>query len=194
MNKVIFILSYLFLLPLIVFSQQARKTKPTGKEIADVVKKYKLKEKSTFELQGKKIHFTPAVILDSNDQSLKDGFFLGVLENEIAGDETGLPPGRYNLYYTVTCDNCKPGTEKRHVYAESKGQIVAEALRVEWVKNENKDGKAVEFIPKGWGFFYFYDYYGSSYYGTSTTTGGGSTTGTTTIYGCPPNCTLRYYW
>jgi hypothetical protein len=186
MKKILIAFLVIIAAPSFVTGQSERKT-PTGQEIAAVVKRYKMKEKSTFELNGKKIHFTAAVIADSMDASLKNGFFMGVLENEIAGDETGLPPGRYNLYYTPVCGGCKDGTQQSHVYAEANGKIVAEALRVSWL-NERKGTKSVEFIPKGWGFYYYMPYSSySSIISSTTTTGSGS------IIGCS-YCTLVYYF
>jgi hypothetical protein len=41
---------------------------------------------------------TPAILDGVTADDLKAGQVIGVMENGAAGDETGLPPGRYNLF------------------------------------------------------------------------------------------------
>jgi len=123
-----------------------RAAAPPGAEIAARAKAARLDRANatTGEFQGKRIVFTPAV-LDA-DADLAAGAVIGVLENDVAGDETGLPAGRYNLYAAQLGDGW-------HVYAESDGQIVKEALRV---KVERRPGPPADKRPRfravGWGF------------------------------------------
>jgi len=122
----------------------ARKEKPTGKEIADKAKAAKLDPANAIigEKEGKKIKLTPADLSHvKTEAELEDGQMIGVLETEVAGDETPLLPGKYNLFLT------KVGNDW-HVYAESEGKIVAEAVRVKM--EEAKEKKKPEFVPEGW--------------------------------------------
>ena len=72
----------------------------------------------TASINGKKFNITPAdfSVLKSRDQ-LKDGVFLGVLENEAgAEDDVTLPTGTFNLYVVD-----RGGTLM--AYAEQNGKI-----------------------------------------------------------------------
>jgi len=145
-----------------LFAQGNQKA-PTGKEIASHVKNYRLlnQSKKTEVINGKKISLTPAEIIDSTQS--KDGVFLGVLENEIAGVETGLPPGRYNLFVAYV-------DKKPHIYAESNGIIVKEALRVSVERLKDKPNPKDEIIikSKGLGTSAYFQYgWGISVYSTS---------------------------
>ena len=71
----------------------------------------------------------------------EDGVFLGVLENGAAGDETGLPPGRYNLYAAQVGGVWKG-------YAESNGQIVRQAIRAS--TTPGTPGAKPQFNERGW--------------------------------------------
>src|SRR5687767_1353421 len=75
-----------------------RSSAPTGVEIAAAARAGTLDGANaiTATLLGKPFKFTPA---RAQQKALPDaGVFLGVLENGAAGDETGLPPGKYNLF------------------------------------------------------------------------------------------------
>jgi hypothetical protein len=135
----------------------ARRPAPTGQEISAAARRYRLLSElaSTDSLQGRQIRYTPAEALDS--LALESGVLLGVLENELAGDETGLPPGRYNIFLALV-------DGKPRVYAESGGRIVVEALRVSVTPQPNAAAgrHRPRFIARGWG---YYSILRSSYYG-----------------------------
>ena len=122
-----------------------RADKPTGAEIALKARSARLDRANAGkgEFQGKPITFTPALLAPRAD--LAGGQVIGVLENEVTGDETGLPPGKYNVFAARLEDGW-------HVYAEANGEVVREALRVELVR---RPGQAAEKKPriraKGWG-------------------------------------------
>jgi len=168
------LLVFSILLPSLLFAQGNQKA-PTGKEIASHVKNYRLlnQSKKTEVINGKKISLTPAEIIDSTQS--KDGVFLGVLENEIAGVETGLPPGRYNLFVAYV-------DKKPHIYAESNGIIVKEALRVsvERLKDRPNPKDQIVIKSKGLGTSAYFQYGGwstsvysySVYHSYYTVTGG----------------------
>lgn len=106
-----------------------------------------LKGRSSRESKdGKSIVFTPA---DTRrvvqEEDYEKGQVIGVLENQLEGDETGLPPGRHNLFL------CKV-KEEWCVFAESGGKIVGQALRVEVTKHRIGEhrGRAATFNPNGW--------------------------------------------
>ena len=128
-----------------------RKEKPTGKEIAEKAKKIKLdKEKFVHgKKNGKSVKFTGAELPTLNsEEELEEGQVIGVLENELEGDETGLPPGKYNLFLANVEGNWK-------VYAESGGEIKKEAARVkveyhQWGKQKKEMPR---FEPEGWCLF-----------------------------------------
>lgn len=142
-----FVLTVLsILIPVLLFSQNSKA--PTGKEISEQAKKFRLLEnkQKTDTINGKKVRFIPAILKDSTDQTVRSGVLLGVLENEIKGDETGLAPGHYNIYLAQV-------NKRWHVYAESNGVIRKEAVRVSIRKldQSEKHETKVEFIKKGWG-------------------------------------------
>ena len=128
-----------------------RKEKPTGKEIAEKAQKIKLdKEKFVHgKKDGKGIKFTGTELPPLNStEELEEGQVIGVLENEVEGDETGLPPGKYNLFLANVGGNWK-------VYAESGGEIKKEAARVkveyhQWGKHKKEKPR---FEPEGWCLF-----------------------------------------
>jgi hypothetical protein len=91
--------------------------------------------------------FTPADLsqLKSLDD-LKAGQVVGQLENDAAGDETGLPPGKYNLYVARVDGRWR-------AYAESGGQIVKEAARADVQSSgQAPTGKKPQFRAQGWCF------------------------------------------
>ena len=74
---------------------------------------------------------------------LEGGQIIGMLETEAPGDETGLPPGKYNVFAA------KVGNDW-HVYAESGGKIVVEAVHVRVEKSNDRTPKKPEFHAEGW--------------------------------------------
>ncbi|HEU4721891.1 MAG TPA: Ig-like domain-containing protein [Gemmatimonadaceae bacterium] len=122
-----------------------RAEKPTGAEIALKARTMRLDRANAGlgEFQGKRISFTPAVLDPRAD--LAAGQVIGLLENDVEGDETGLPPGRYNVFAVQLPDGW-------HVYAESGGQIVREALRVTVTARKGTVAeKKPRIRPVGWG-------------------------------------------
>ena len=125
---------------------QVRASKPTGAEIAAAARSTQLDAANigTAIVGGKSMRFTPARQA-SGTVALADpgtGAFLGVLENELAGDETSLPAGKFNLFVANVGGQW-------HAYAEARGQLVAEAARVTVTPGK---GPAVRprFEAKGW--------------------------------------------
>jgi hypothetical protein len=126
----------------------ARKDKPTGKEIADKAKVAEIDQANatTGEIGAKKVKLTPAVPRPfKNEADLEDGQVIGLLETEASGDESPLAPGRYNLFLAKV-DNTW------HVYAESDGRIVGEAMQVNVEKTDKPSDTKPEFRAKGWCF------------------------------------------
>jgi hypothetical protein len=64
-------------------------------------------------VRGKKLMFAPAVLDEiARMQDLEQGKFMGRLENEMAGDQSGLPRSKYNTYIAKVCTDW-------HTFAES---------------------------------------------------------------------------
>ena len=124
----------------------SRTTRPTGAEIAAAARAARLDtgNVATATMFGKPFKFTPAHVRTKTDPPNESkGLFLGVLENGAVGDETGLPPGKYNLYFANV--NGKPTG-----YAEANGQITKEAIRTTSTPAaEGAKGKP-QFNEKGW--------------------------------------------
>jgi len=74
------------------------------------------------EQDGKKITFSPARVVEDRDEAAQ-GHILGVLDTEIEGGETGLPPGRYTIF-------AKNVGGEWEAFAEANGSIAKQALRV----------------------------------------------------------------
>jgi hypothetical protein len=128
---------------------QGRSAAPKGQEIAAQAKAAKLDRANvglgTF--QGQRMALTPADLshLKSVDD-LKAGQVVGLLENGAAGDETGLPPGKYDLYLAEVGGQW-------HAYAEAGGQIVKEAVRADVLQGGGSQaGLKPQFREKGWCF------------------------------------------
>jgi hypothetical protein len=122
-----------------------RAAKPTGAEIASKARSARLDRANAGQgqFQGKSITFTPAALPPRVD--LAAGQVIGTLENDVAGDETGLPPGKYDVFAARLADGW-------HVYAESGGQIVKEALNVQIVRRPGQPAdKRPRIRSKGWG-------------------------------------------
>src|SRR2546425_6426298 len=78
-----------------------RKVNPSGSEIAKKAPSAVLdsENSTTGEKNGKKVKLTPAKLDQlKNEADLEAGQVIGLLETEAAGDETGLPPGKYNIF------------------------------------------------------------------------------------------------
>jgi hypothetical protein len=119
-----------------------------GKEIREKAKKMKLDKTKVVhgKKNGKRVKFTGAKL--EHVKSMKDlerGQVVGLLENELAGDETNLPTGKHNVYLKKVNGEWK-------AYAESDGKIVAEAARVTVEKRDKKDTGNLnpQFKPDGW--------------------------------------------
>jgi hypothetical protein len=128
-----------------------RKDKPKGKEIVEKRKKVKLDMDRAIEgmKKGKKIKFTPAILPQLNSvEELEDGQVIGVLENEIEGDETGLPIGKHNIFI-AKIDGEWQG------FAESDGEIVAEIKKIKIEKHHwgEKKKEKPKFKEEGWCLF-----------------------------------------
>jgi len=105
------------------------------------------------EMKGKKSHFTPAH-LDHlrKKEELEEGQVVGVLDTELAGDETDLPPGKYNLFLRKSED------DEWEAVAEAEGRIVSKAARVTVRFEKERPGAAKgpdelplpEFREHGW--------------------------------------------
>jgi hypothetical protein len=97
---------------------------PAGTYIADRLKGADLDEKKgvTQEHEGKKITFIPARVTDDLDEAAQ-GHVVGVLETEVEGGETGLPPGRYTIF-------AKSVGGEWEAFAEVDGSVAKQALSV----------------------------------------------------------------
>ena len=87
----------------------------------------------TREHEGKKITFIPARVTPDRDEAAH-GHILGVLETEVAGGETGLPPGRYTIF-------AKSVGGEWEAFADADRSIAKQALTV--------SAKDVE-VPADW--------------------------------------------
>src|SRR5688572_22637519 len=117
-----------------------RSAAPTGAEIAAAARAGTLDGANaiTATVLGKRFKFTPARV---QQRAVPEaGVFLGVLENGAAGDETGLPPGKYNLFAAQVGGQWKG-------YAESNGTIAREAIRV---RTDATPGAKPQFREQGW--------------------------------------------
>jgi len=125
-----------------------RKDKPRGKEIEEKAKKTKLNPSIVAHgnKHGKSLKFSGADLSYlEKAEDLEEGEVIGVLENELAGDETGLPPGKYNLFLTNISGDW-------HLYAESNAEIIAEATKIKVNKFAAGESKRKEagFSTEGW--------------------------------------------
>jgi hypothetical protein len=76
----------------------------------------------TQEYEGKRIRFTPARVTESLEEAAQ-GHVLGILETEVEGGETGLPPGRYTIF-------AKSVGGEWEAFAEMDGTVVQQAMEV----------------------------------------------------------------
>jgi len=128
-----------------------RKEKPKGSEIAEKRKKVKLDTERAIEgvKKGKKIKFTPTILPKMNSvEELEDGQVIGVLENEIEGDETDLPIGKHNIFIAKIDGEWKG-------FAEFNGEVVAEIEKVSIKKHHwgEKKREKPQFKEEGWCLF-----------------------------------------
>ena len=125
---------------------KSRTTPPSGAEIAAAARAARLDTGNvgTATMFGKPFKFTPAQLPTKADKPDDGkGQFVGVLENGAIGDETGLPPGKYNLYVATVNGQLKG-------YAEANGQIVKEAIRVTSTPAATGAKERPKFNEKGW--------------------------------------------
>ena len=120
-----------------------RTVPPSGGEIAAAARSGILDpvNSATATVLGKPFKFTPVRMPQSGAKPTTGIGFAGVLENGAEGDETGLPPGRYNLFVTNVEGQWKG-------YAEAGGRIVREAIRVS--EGNPPRGAKPQFVEKGW--------------------------------------------
>jgi hypothetical protein len=125
-----------------------RTEEPKGREIAEMAKKMVRDEgKDVQGLAGDKVVRFLGAKTDhlKKEEDLEAGAVIGILENEATGDESGLPPGRYNI-----CAAKVKG--KWEVYAESGGEVKGKAARVTATRHkpEDKASPKSAFHKKGW--------------------------------------------
>ncbi len=116
---------------------------PTGAEIAQKARaaRFDVQRAGTGIVQGKPMKLTPAILTSGITlQDIKAGQVIGMLENGAAGDETGLPPGRYHLFLVSIGDQWQ-------AYAEANGRVVATAIRTSMI---NGVAPTPQFVPNGW--------------------------------------------
>ena len=124
----------------------ARQDVPTGKEISEKAKAFKLDSTNSFSGQknGKTVKFTAADLKNLKDmQELESGQVIGLLENDAPGDETGLPPGKYHIYVAKVGNNWR-------AFAEADGKIVAEAKRAGVEQKKGSTPAKGHFEANGW--------------------------------------------
>jgi hypothetical protein len=113
---------------------------------------------TTVKHEGKQIKMTPADLTGHSFEELRlKGLPIGRLETEIAGDETGLPPGKYNLFAVEVNGQWR-------AYAEAGGRVVKAAKAVDLELREATEEAASRpklpkphFEPKGWCFYLCFD-------------------------------------
>ena len=121
---------------------------PNGNEIRAKAAAVSLDKARAFsgKIPGGAVSFTPARLdnIKSPDE-FEQGFVIGLMESTAVGDETKLPPGKYNIYVSK-----EGGTWK--AYAENNGKVVAEAIRVTVEEHSLWDRASPEgrVNPDGW--------------------------------------------
>ena len=124
-----------------------RKDKPKAKEIIEKSKKMILMKDKAYEteLKGKKMKFTPAEVDKKKTiEELEEGVVIGVLENELPGDETNLPAGKHNIFATKIND-------KWYTFAESNGQVYEAAKTKSTILSADEiPDKKMKFSEDGW--------------------------------------------
>jgi hypothetical protein len=130
-----------------------RQTPPTASEIAAAARAATLDPANAVatRIGGKHMKFTPVRCQfplcggsspTEKAESASDSAFVGVLENEFAGDETSLPPGKYNIFFANVRGQWK-------AYAEAGGRIIREAVRAT-AEHKGGAGERPRFSEKGW--------------------------------------------
>jgi hypothetical protein len=124
---------------------QSSRGAPSGADIAQKARatRFNPANAGTGTFQGKSMKLTPAALAVASLDELKAGQVIGILENDAAGDETGLPPGRYNLFVAFVDGQWRG-------YAEAGGKIISPAVRTR-IANAGA-GKTPTFQQNGWCF------------------------------------------
>jgi len=96
-------------------------------------------------VKGKKMKFTPAEIKKKMTiEEYEEGTVVGVLENELPGDETNLPAGKHNIFTAKIND-------KWYTFAESNGQVYEAAkTKVTQLSEDEIKDKKTTFGEDGW--------------------------------------------
>lgn len=104
-----------------------RKPKIDGQRVAQQAKEMHREERREAKgsMGGKESRFIPARLDHVRKlKDLEEGQVVGVLDTDLAGDETDLPAGRYNLFLRRGEDG------EWEAVAERDGRIVSKAARV----------------------------------------------------------------
>jgi hypothetical protein len=125
-------------------SAPTRAAAPSASEMAAAARAGTLDAANTVTstILGKQFKFTAAGKSQVPTATGTAVRFVGVLENGAAGDETGLPPGRYNLTLVQVNGQWKG-------YAESGGSFVGNAIRASYGPASTASTKPA-FHEKGW--------------------------------------------
>lgn len=118
------------------------KDKSMEKEIEAKVKKSKMDDSRVLNAvdKGKNITFTSAKLDHLKSlQELEQGEVIGVLQNDLPGDESKLPPGKYHIYVKNVDGHWK-------AYANANGKTAAESARVTVEEKNKKD--ITDFTPQ----------------------------------------------
>jgi hypothetical protein len=122
---------------------------PSGAEISAKARNVRLQHARAGygKFDGKDMKMTPADLraVAKSLEDIKAGQVVGVLENGAEGDETGLPPGKYNLYVAHVDGEWKG-------YAEANGRIVSPAIRAMVTENAVASQEP-QFMAQGWCYF-----------------------------------------
>lgn len=139
---------------------------PNGAEIAAKARSIRLDVSRAAETMvgGKRVKFTPAAQSKTEDA---DGQVIGQMENDAPGDETGLAPGKYDVYFRAV-------NNEYEAFAESNGAIARKAARVSAQRGDGTTpvktvvnpsgyctGAGWYWVPSQWS---YYDYNGYRYY------------------------------
>lgn len=147
-----------------------RRDRPSGIEIAQKAKAIQLDRKRSVseKKDGKVVTFTGADLLSIVPKDMSTGVsaitfldslalgqVIGLLENELEGDETNLPAGTSNLLIANVNYEWK-------CYAERDGEVVAEAVNVSVEQSPGVKGEDLHppprFDPQGWCIYYEFWY------------------------------------
>jgi hypothetical protein len=119
---------------------------PPGSYIAERAKNARFDDDrtATYQHNGKKISFTPARVTGSLEEAAQ-GHVLGILETEVEGSETGLPPGRYTIF-------AKSVGGEWEAFAEVDGKVIQQSIEVRAVDvQDDKSSKpTLEASDEAW--------------------------------------------